>query len=229
MTQRIAVVEDNEPYAEMIRFNLEREGFSVSCASSGTSGLEMIRRGAPDLVILDMMLPAMSGYTVLQRMRDEGITVPVLVMTARGTEEDKLRGFSLGADDYVVKPCGLRELLARVKALLKRTNGIQLAQLAVVTIGEMTIDLAARTVIVAQKSITLRPKEFDVLATLARNRGRVVSRDMLLRDVFGHQSGTSSRTVETHIATLRHRIGDDPESPRFVVTMRTAGYKLGDG
>ena len=222
----ILLVEDNRDYAATLRSNLEREGYDVAVASTGVEGLELARQRMPDLIILDLMLPAMNGFTVLQRLRDEGREAPVLIMTALGTEEEKLRGFGLGADDYLVKPCGLLEILARVRALLKRAGGRTLAPNTAVRVGDLTIDFAARVVRRSGREITLRPKEFDLLAALVRHRGRVVSRADLLREVWGYAAGTESRTVETHLAALRERLGDDPQSPRYIVTVRRAGYRL---
>ena len=224
----ILLIEDNRDYASTLRANLEREGYDVAVAANGVDGLELARRSEPDLIILDLMLPAMSGYTVLQRLRDEGREAPVLIMTALGTEEEKLRGFGLGADDYVVKPCGLLEILARVKVLLKRTRGGVAAPRSEVAVADLSIDFGARVVRRAGVEIALRPKEFDLLAALVRHRGRVVSRADLLREVWGYAAGTESRTVETHLAALRERLGDDPQSPRYIVTVRRAGYRLGD-
>lgn len=223
----ILLIEDNRDYAEMLAANLVREGFEVSHAATGVDGLKLVRSGSPDLIILDLMLPTMSGFTVLQRMRDEGNNTPVLIMTALGMEEEKLRGFGLGADDYIVKPCGLREILARVRALLKRTNAITAAPLNVFQLHDLTINFSARTLHRGDVELALRPKEFDLLAALVRHRGRVVSRDELLREVWGYSSGTESRTVETHLAALRQRLGDDLQSSRYVVTVRGAGYRLG--
>jgi DNA-binding response OmpR family regulator len=223
----ILLIEDNRDYAAALRANLEREGYEVSVAANGVDGLELARRSEPDLIILDLMLPAMSGYTVLQRLRDEGRDAPVLIMTALGTEEEKLRGFGLGADDYVVKPCGLLEILARVKVLLKRARGGVAAPRTEVAVGDLSIDFGARVVRRGGVEIALRPKEFDLLAALVRHRGRVVSRADLLREVWGYAAGTESRTVETHLAALRERLGDDPQAPRYIVTVRRAGYKLG--
>ena len=224
----ILLIEDNRDYAATLKANLEREGYDVQVAATGVDGLERARHDPPDLVVLDLMLPAMDGFTVLQRMRDQGLGMPVLIMTALGTEEEKLRGFGLGADDYIVKPCGLREILARVRALLKR-GGSGPAVPTPVEIGELSIDLAARVVRLGSEAVSLRPKEFDLLAALARYRGRVVSRSELLREVWGYAAGTESRTVETHLAALRQRLGDDPQSPKYIVTVRGAGYRLGDG
>ena len=224
----ILLIEDNRDYAATLGANLEREGYAVSIATTGIDGLEYARSQSPDLIILDLMLPAMNGYTVLQRLRDTGDATPVLIMTARGTEDEKLRGFGLGADDYVVKPCGLREILARVRALLKRAAGASEPR-PQARVADLTIDFAARVVRRGSTPLTLRRKEFDLLAALVRHRGRVVSRTELLSEVWGYAPGTESRTVETHLAALRQRLGDDPRSPRYIVTVRGAGYRLGDG
>lgn len=223
---RILLIEDNRDFAEMLASNLVREGFEVTHAATGVDGLKLVRTQAPHLIILDLMLPTMSGFAVLQRMRDEGNNTPVLIMTALGMEEEKLRGFGLGADDYIVKPCGLREILARVRALLKRTN-VSALPLNTFQLHDLTIDFSARTICRDGTELALRPKEFDLLAALVRHKGRVVSRDELLREVWGYSAGTESRTVETHLAALRQRLGDDPQSSRYVVTVRGAGYRLG--
>ena len=224
---RILLVEDNHDYAATLAANLEREGYEVSVAANGSEGLERARRGGADLIILDLMLPGMSGYTLLQRLRDAGHETPVLIMTARGTEDEKLRGFRLGADDYVVKPCGLREILARVRALLRRAGNAPGDRDARFRVGDLVIDLGARTVQQGTRALQLRPKEFDLLAALVRHRGRVVSRDQLLTEVWGYAEGTESRTVETHLAALRQRLDDDPRAPRYILTVRGAGYRLG--
>jgi DNA-binding response OmpR family regulator len=223
----ILLVEDNRAYADTLKSNLEREGYEVALAATGVDGLEAAKRNTPDLIILDLMLPAMNGFTVLQRLRDEGHETPVLIMTALGTEEEKLRGFGLGADDYVVKPCGLLEILARVRALLKRASTSPGEPRSEIRVEDLTIDFGARQVRRGRTEITLRPKEFDLLAALVRHRGRVVSRAELLREVWGYAAGTESRTVETHLAALRERLGDDPQAPRYIVTVRRAGYRLG--
>ena len=224
----ILLIEDNRDYAATLQANLEREGYEVAVAPTGIEGLELAKKSEPDLIILDLMLPAMNGFTVLQRLRDEGRDAPVLIMTALGTEEEKLRGFGLGADDYVVKPCGLLEILARVRALLKRSSAAGTSgPRSEVQLDDLTIDFGARLVRRGGKEITLRPKEFDLLAALVRHRGRVVSRADLLREVWGYAAGTETRTVETHLAALRERLGDDPQTPRYIVTVRRAGYRLG--
>lgn len=221
---RILLIEDNRSYAETLRSNLELEGHEVLMALTGPDGLEAARREAPDLIILDLMLPGMNGFTVLQRLRETRRDMPVLIMTALGAEEEKLRGFGLGADDYVVKPTGLLEILARVKALLKRSTGTTEAQ-EQVTIGDLTVNLAARTVRRGDNQLPVRPREFDLLAALIRQRGRVVSRAKLLREVWGYAAGTESRTVETHLAALRQHLREDAAKP-YIVTVRGAGYRL---
>lgn len=223
----ILLVEDNRDYAATLGANLEREGYRVRVAATGPLGLEEATRERPALVILDLMLPAMDGFTVLQRMRERGLDMPVLIMTALGTEEEKLRGFGLGGDDYIVKPCGLREILARIRALLRRGSGTEGRRdrglPAPLQVGDLSIDLAAREVRRGTERIELRPKEFELLAALVRHRGRVVSRSELLREVWGYAAGIESRTVETHLAALRQHLGDD----RYIVTVRGAGYRLG--
>src|ERR1051325_3659448 len=211
----ILVIEDNHAYAETLRSNLELEGYAVDVARTGTDGLEQAKTGQHDLVILDLMLPAMNGFTVLQRVRDSGHQTPVLIMTALGAEDEKLRGFGLGADDYIVKPTGLLEILARVKAILKRAaTGRTAERDATMTIGDLTVDLDARIVRRGATELVLRPKEFDLLAALLRRPGKVVLRAGLLRGVWGYASGTESRTVETHLAALRQRLADDPTPSR---------------
>lgn len=223
---RILLVEDNRSYAETLKGNLELEGYEVLLAGTGADGLAMARANAPDLIILDLMLPTMNGFTVLQRLRESGRDTPVLVMTALGAEDEKLRGFGLGADDYVVKPTGLLEILARVKALLKRATGGASEVREAIRIADIDVDLAARVVRRGGIELPVRPKEFDLLAALIRHRGKVVSKAQLLREVWGYASGTESRTVDTHVAALRQHLGDDPQAPRYVVTARGAGYRI---
>jgi DNA-binding response OmpR family regulator len=221
---RILLVEDNRSYAETLRANLEIEGHEVLVALTGPEGLDQAKSQNPDLIILDLMLPGMNGFTVLQRLRDTRREMPVLIMTALGAEDEKLRGFGLGADDYVVKPTGLLEILARVKALLRRSPGGDKVE-ELVCLGDLTVDLAARTVRRGDTQLPVRPREFDLLAALIRRRGRVVSRATLLREVWGYASGTESRTVETHLAALRQHLGEDAARP-YIVTVRGAGYRL---
>ncbi|MDQ2666799.1 MAG: response regulator transcription factor [Gemmatimonadota bacterium] len=218
----ILIIEDNVTYAGTLGANLEHEGYAVELAYSGADGLERAKASRPDLIVLDLMLPTMSGYSVLQRLRDAGLATPVLVMTALGTEEEKLRGFALGADDYVVKPCGLLEILARVRALLRRGSPGSTSRREVM-LGSLSVDFDAREVCRNGQRLSLRPKEFDLLAALLRHRGRVVTRTELLREVWGYAQGAESRTVETHLAALRNRLGDDAA---LIATIRGAGYRI---
>lgn len=226
---RILVVEDNPDLAYGLRTNLEFEGHDVEVAEDGISALTRARTATPDLVILDLMLPGLDGYRVLHTLRDEGLDMPVLILTARGEEADKVRGFRLGADDYVTKPFGLLELIARVEALLRRAGGWRAPPVdtdAAFRFGSVEVDPAARTVLRAGEPVSLTPKEFDLLLALARREGAVASRLELLREVWGHRAAVVTRTVDTHVAELRRKLEDDPAEPRHIVTVWKAGYRF---
>lgn len=227
---KVLVIEDNPDLAFGLRNNLEIEGYDVEVAEDGRVGLARARALDPDLVILDLMLPGVDGYRVLHELRDEGRDVPVLILTAKAEEAEKVRGFRLGADDYVTKPFGLLELLARVEALLRRTgygdrNGVG-AGVMVERFGDVELDAAARTVLRRGKPVSLTPKEFDLLVALIRRRGAVAARLDLLREVWGHRAAVLTRTVDTHVAELRRKLEDDPAKPRHILTVRKAGYRL---
>jgi two-component system response regulator MtrA len=226
----ILIVEDNPDLAYGLRTGLEIEGYEVAVAEDGETGLARARQWLPDLVILDLMLPGMDGYRVLRSLRDDGLEMPVLILTARGQEADKVLGFRLGADDYVTKPCGVLELLARVGALLRRsrmsdraTHG---ASDALERFGDVEISPSSRTVTKKGEVVALSPKEFDLLLTLLRRRGAVASRVELLREVWGHRVEVMTRTVDIHIAELRRKLEDDPSAPRHILTVWKAGYRL---
>jgi DNA-binding response OmpR family regulator len=228
---RILVVEDNHDLAYGLRNNLEIEGYDVVVAEDGAAGLAAARDRGLDLVILDLMLPAMDGFRVLRTLRGEGVDVPVLVLTARGQEADKVRGLRLGADDYVTKPFGLLELLARVEALLRRSPRRTAAAgptagPAPARFGPVEVDAASRTVRRRGRSVDLAPKEFDLLLALLRARGAVVSRLDLMREVWGYSAAVVTRTVDTHVAELRKKLEDDPSNPRHILTVRKAGYRV---
>jgi two-component system, OmpR family, alkaline phosphatase synthesis response regulator PhoP len=225
---RILVIEDNRDLAFGLRNNLEIEGYEVETAEDGRVGLEAFVRVNPDLVILDLMLPELDGFRVLRSLRKNGHTIPILILTAKGEEADKVRGLRMGADDYVTKPFGLLELLARVEALLRRTQAVQtkIDPMAVQRFGAIEVDPAARTVLRESQPVELAPKEFDLLLALLRARGAVVSRLQLLREVWGYSSAVVSRTVDTHIAELRRKLEEDPSSPRHIVTVRKTGYRI---
>lgn len=222
---RILIVEDNARLAYGLRNNLEIDGHVVDVAEDGPQGLEAVVSGEPDLVILDLMLPEMNGYQVLRSLRDKGIEVPVLILTARGEEADKVMGFRLGADDYVTKPFGVLELLARVSAILRRA-GQDGQPKAVETFGDVEIRLEQRVVLRGGREVRLTPKEFDLLVALVRRRGAVATRVALMKEVWGHRAAILSRTVDTHIAELRRKLEQDPGAPRHILTVHRSGYRL---
>ena len=226
---RILVVEDNPDLAYGLRNNLEIEGHTVTVAEDGLQGLDAARSEAPDLVILDLMLPGLDGYRVLQTLRGEGVDTPVLILTARGEETDKVLGFRRGADDYVTKPFGVLELLARVEAILRRSrggSGTAEEPTAPRTFGPVEVDVAARRVVKDGGDVPLTPKEFDLLLALMRREGTVVSRIALMKEVWGHRAAVASRTVDTHVAELRRKLEPEPHNPRFIVTVHKAGYRF---
>ena len=225
----ILIIEDNEDLARGLSNNLEIEGFAVDVEHDGAKGLERARSTPPELIILDLALPGLDGFRVLSALRDEGSDVPVLILSAKSDEADKVRGFRIGADDYVTKPFGLLELLGRVNALLRRsaagawgriTNGSR------IRFGDIEIRPNTHDVYRRGFPVGLRPKEFELLMALLRRQGDVVSRIDLLREVWGYSADVVSRTVDTHIAELRRKIEDDPASPKHLITVRKAGYRL---
>ena len=222
---RILVVEDNEDLAFGLRNNLEVEGHTVDVASDGAAGLSRAAATAPDLVILDLMLPQLDGFHVLRGLREQGIATPVLILTARGEETDKVRGLRLGADDYVTKPFGLLELLARVEALLRRTGGAQSTD-EVERFGDVEVRPGSRAVTRGGRPVELAPKEFDLLMALLRRNGRVATRLDLLQKVWEYSSAVVTRTVDTHIGELRRKVEADPAAPKHILTVRKAGYRL---
>ena len=227
---RILIVEDNEDLARGLANNLEIEGFETEIAADGTTGLERAKESSPDLIILDLMLPGLDGYRVLSTLRDTGDTVPVLILTARTTEQDKVRGFRDGCDDYVTKPFGLLELIGRVQALLRRSSKTAgRDQAASFRFGDVEIIPGTHDVLRDGQHVQLRPKEFELLMALVRRRGHVVGRLDLLREVWGYGSDVVSRTVDTHVGELRRKLEDDPAQPRYILTVRKTGYRLNAG
>jgi two-component system, OmpR family, alkaline phosphatase synthesis response regulator PhoP len=227
---RILIVEDNEDLARGLANNLEVEGFDVEIAADGTTGLDRAKASSPDLMILDLMLPGLDGYRVLSSLRDTGDTVPVLVLTARTTEQDKVRGFREGCDDYVTKPFGLLELIGRVHALLRRSSRTaDRERAASFRFGDVEIIPGTHDVRRDGRHVPLRPKEFELLMALVRRRGNVVNRLDLLREVWGYGSDVVSRTVDTHVGELRRKLEDDPAQPKYIITVRKTGYRLNAG
>ena len=230
---RILIVEDNRNLAHGLQTNLEFEGHQAEIAADGESGLRRARSGEHDIVVLDLMLPELDGFRVLETLRREGNPIPVLVLTARGDEADKVRGLEGGADDYVTKPFALRELLARVAALLRRSaaraaDGSS-APTAPIRFGDVELDSAQREVRRAGAPVALRPKEYDLLHALARREGRLAERGELLREVWGYHESVLSRTLDTHIGELRRKLEQEPSAPRYILTVRKVGYRLVGG
>lgn len=225
---RILIVEDNRNLATGLRNNLEIEGYEVDVAADGASGLALARSSSPDLIVLDLMLPGMDGYRVLRTMREEGIDTPVLILSARSEETDKVLGFHLGADDYVAKPFGLLELLARVDALLRRSRaGHAASKLAEpVAFGDVQVDPGTHTVRRCGTPVLLRPKEYDLLIALLGRNGQVASRSELLEEVWGYSGEVYSRTVDTHVAELRRKLEENAADPRHILTVRKTGYRI---
>jgi len=223
MSDLVMVIEDEKEIRDLLKYNLEKAGFRVAAFDDGDTGLEQLFASRPDLVVLDLMLPGRNGLEILREVRGEPATsdLPVVVLTARGAEMDKLLGFEHGADDYLTKPFSPRELVARVQALLRRsrpaTRGSALER------GPLRIDFDAREAAVAGRALTLTPREFELLAFLARHPGRVVSRDELLRKVWGYDYLGETRTVDVHVRRLRMKLG---EGKPFIETVTGAGYKF---
>ena len=223
---RILVVEDNANLAFGLQTSLELEGHEVEVAGDGVAGLRRARESEPALVVLDLMLPELDGYRVLKALRDDARQMPVLILTARGEEADKVLGFRLGADDYVTKPFGLLELLARVQALLRRASTPALPARPVTRVGSVEIDPVARVVRRDGEVVLLTPKELDLLLALLHRDGAVAGRLELLAEVWGHRAAVLTRTVDMHIAQLRRKLEADPANPRHIVTVWKSGYRL---
>jgi len=224
---KILIVEDEPDMVLGLKDNFEFEGYEVVTANDGESGLERARAQKPDLIVLDVMLPRMSGLEVCKTLRGEGWEGPILMLTARGQEIDKVVGLELGADDYVTKPFSIRELLARVRAVLRRTDGTK-KRLAEYSFADIALDFDSYTATRAGEALELSPREFELLRYLIERKGETVTRDKLLEDVWGYDSYPSTRTVDTHIAKLRAKIGDSGSEPRWILTIHGMGYKFID-
>ena len=220
----VLLVEDDENVRETLALNLRAEGYDVRLAADGEAGLESARGEPADVVILDVMLPKLDGLTVCRILRRES-SVPILLLTARGTETDKIVGLETGADDYIVKPFSLGEFLARVRAALRRGR-TSAAPLQEIEAGPLRLDLAGRRVYRSGSELNLAPREFDLLSLLMRNRGAVLSRDLLLARVWGEDFPGDPRTVDVHIRWLRQKIEADPSNPEWIVTVRGVGYRF---
>jgi DNA-binding response OmpR family regulator len=222
----VLVVEDEATLAAALSYNLRKNGFNVAAAADGVAGLQAARRDRPDMVVLDLMLPKMDGLEVCRRIRAES-DVPILMLTARSEELDKVVGLEMGADDYLTKPFSMRELMARVRALLRRSGGREVAgDSSRITVGRIEMDLRGRTVLRDGVEIALKPKEFDLLFFIAKNAGQVFTREQLLENVWGYDFFGGSRTVDVHIRWLREKLEEAPSHPTHVLTVRGVGYKF---
>jgi len=223
----ILVVEDEETVQETLAYNLEQEGYRGLTADDGEAALQLIRQERPDLVVLDIMLPRLDGLAVCRLVRKdpEVAHTPIIMLTARGTQGDKMVGLDSGADDYITKPFGLGEFLARVRAVLRRAPGRGVMRQSIQA-GDIELDLSARRVYRNGKELQLSQKEFDLLAELMRNEGAVLSRDLILSRVWGYDYYGDSRTVDVHIRWLRQKIEEDPSDPRHIITVRGVGYRF---
>jgi DNA-binding response OmpR family regulator len=223
----VLVVEDEPTLASTLSYNLRKNGFNVLSASDGVAGLQEARRAMPDVIVLDLMLPKMDGLEVCRRLRADS-DVPILILTAKSEEFDKVVGLEVGADDYLTKPFGMRELMARLRALLRRSaarrgdsdDGTRIST------GDLELDARGRSVKRKGIEIQLKPKEFDLLHFLARNPGQVFTREQLLERVWGYEFFGGSRTVDVHIRWLREKLEDEPAQPRHILTVRGVGYKF---
>lgn len=221
----ILLVEDDPTLSETLRYNLEREGYAVINAADGVVGLERARRDQPDMIILDVMLPRLDGFSVCRILRQES-EVPILILTARQDEIDRIAGLELGADDYVAKPFSLGELLARVRAIMRRSERRVSVMREVLDAGSLRVDTGSRRAWRGDIELNLSQKEFDLLVCLMRNRGMALSRDMLLERVWGYDFLGDSRTVDVHIRWLREKVEPDPGKPIYIHTVRGIGYRF---
>jgi two-component system, OmpR family, response regulator RegX3 len=225
---RILVVEDEEALADSVRYNLEREGYAVSVAGDGRRAIERFHTESPSLVILDLMLPELSGLDVCRMIRAES-NVPIIMVTAKDSEADKVAGLEIGADDYVTKPFSVRELVSRVRANLRRVRA-QPAPPAeeVLTGGPVRMDVGRHEVTVEDEVVALPPKEFELLETLLRRKGRLLTREFLIEEVWGADYFGDTRTLDVHVKRLRRKVERDPHEPAHLVTVRGLGYKFAD-
>ena len=224
--RRILLVEDEESLAESIRYSLEREGFTVTLAVDGRKAIERFRNDDPDLVILDLMLPELSGLDVCRLIRQES-NVPIVMVTAKDSEADKVAGLELGADDYVTKPFSIRELVSRVRAHLRRARmQAPAAAEEMLNGGPIEMDVAKHEVRVGEGLVAFPPKEFELLEAFLRRRGRLLTREFLIEEIWGHDYVGDTKTLDVHVKRIRQKIEHDPHDPELLLTVRGLGYKF---
>jgi DNA-binding response OmpR family regulator len=227
-SSKILIVEDDRNLLDTLKYNLHKEGYEVVAAADGAEALDIARQAKPDLVILDIMLPKISGFEVCRILRKE-MTVPIMMLTAKAEEMDKIVGLEIGADDYMTKPFSLRELLARVRAMLRRAHMFEAppeGEKELLQVGDIEINSARHQVSKGAKVLDLTPKEFDLLTFLLKNKGFVFGRDQLLEKVWGYDFTGDTRTVDVHVRWLREKVEDNPNEPKLLITVRGVGYKL---
>jgi two-component system, OmpR family, response regulator len=229
MVNKILIVEDDPNLLETLKYNLKKESYDVVTAADGEQAVEAARKEKPDLIFLDVMLPKLSGFEVCRILRKE-MSTPIMMLTAKVDETDKVVGLEIGADDYITKPFSMRELIARVRAMLRRTQITETLPIQdkSIIIGNLRVSIESHQVLLKDVILDLKPKEFDLLVFLAKNRGIVFSRDQLLEKVWGYEYAGDTRTVDVHIRWLRQKIEVDPGNPKYLITVRGTGYKLED-
>jgi two-component system alkaline phosphatase synthesis response regulator PhoP len=230
MKKRILVIEDEPSLSMAIRDELEFEGFEASVVEDGIAGFDRILAETPDLVVLDLMLPGKNGFEICREVRGRGMDIPIIMLTARAQEADRVRGLESGADDYVIKPFSLAELVARIRAVLRRTRATNRAEGTpeILRVGELRLDVRKQKAFISGKQIELTHKEFQLLEFLLRHPGEVISRDEFLSRLWGEEIYVTPRNVDTHMASLRKKIEEDAERPRYILSIRGAGYKLNE-
>lgn len=228
MPGTIAIVEDEQNIVELVKYNLDREGYRTISANNGKKGLDLIRQELPDLVILDLMMPEMDGITVCKQLRADAQTksIPIIILTAKSEEADRVLGLEMGADDYVTKPFSPRELVARVRAVLRRSGSLDEDEPEIIEIGEIKMDLRQHLVKVRNEEVELTPKEFDFLKLLLLNPGRAFTREFLLEHLWGYEYFGDTRTVDVHVRRLRQKIETDAADPIYLETVRGVGYRF---
>ena len=222
---KILIIEDDRSILKAVETNLVGEGYEVETAMDGLTGLERASDPSQDLILLDLMLPKLPGEEICRRLRQNGITTPILFLTAKNEEEHRIAGFELGADDYVPKPFSIRELLGRIQAILRRAAG-QKHLLAHYHFADVALDFVKMEARKGDQPVVLTTREFAILRLMVSNKGVVISRDRLLNEVWGYDAYPSTRTVDNQIVKLRQKLEDDPENPRFILTVRGTGYKF---
>jgi two-component system alkaline phosphatase synthesis response regulator PhoP len=227
--EKILVVDDEEHIQELIKFNLEKNGYKVILADNGIDAIKLAEEHMPQLMLLDLMLPGMDGLDVCKEIRKDSsmANMPIIMITAKGEEIDKIIGLELGADDYVTKPFSVRELVARIKAILRRST-MQIVE-KTFKVGNLDIDFGKHEVLKSEIKIDLTLKEFELLEILITNKGRVITRDFLLDKIWGYEYVGETRTVDVHIRHLRQKIEDDDKNPIYIQTIRGIGYRFNFG